>query len=232
MKRLKPKQRRERTRENYREAMDQARQDASEPGLRDAYPAISRAPIRLIACPLGKAVNHGGLLRLAEAYRLELVDFQVEEDRVQDVSGVTGAHFWQEYRWIDAADSISEAKERGYRIYGLALEDGAVPLGDVEWEFPAAIVLGEEKTGIPPDVRELCDVKVAIPLFGMVTSINVGQAAAITVEAAVSAYRSQNPEFEPVRNASRRLLGLPDASYGPPSEGPEGTTESSEPARP
>ena len=232
MKRLKPSQRRQRMRENYREAMAQARRDASEPGLRDAYPAIARAPIRLIACPLGKAINHGGLLRLAEAYRLELVDFQVEEDRVQDVSGVTGAHFWQEFRWVDAADSIAEAKEMGYRIYGLALDDEAVPLGDAEWEFPAAIVLGEEKTGMPPDVQELCDVKIAIPRYGMVTSINVGQAAAITIEAAVSAYRKKNPAFEPVRNASRRLLGLPDASYGPPREGPEGTTESSERARP
>jgi len=229
MRRLKPKQRRERMRENYREAMEEAGRDAGEPGLRDAYPAISRAPIRLVVCPLGKAVNHGGLLRLAEAYRLELVDFQVEEDRVQDVSGDTGAHFWQEQRWIDAADSIAEAKGKGHRIYGLALDDEAIPLGDVEWVFPAAIVLGEEKTGIPPDVKELCDAKIAIPLFGMVTSINVGHAAAITVEAAVSAYRRECPEFEPVRNASRRLLGLADASYPQRPEGQDGTKGSSGP---
>lgn len=232
MKRLKPSQRRKRMRENYREAMAQARQDAREPGLRDAYSGVPRAPIRLIACPLGKAINHGGLLRLAEAYRLELVDFEVEPDRVQDISGGTGAHFWQEFRWIDATESIAEAKERGYRVYGLALDDEAVSLGSVTWEFPAAIVLGEEKTGMPPDVQELCDAKIAIPLYGMVPSINVGHAAAITIDAAVSAYQKENPAFEPVRNASRRLLGLPDASYGPSTEGPEGTTESSEPARP
>ena len=229
MRRLKPRQRRDRVRENYRDAMEQAGRDAGEPGLRDAYPAISRAPIRLVVCPLGKAVNHGGLLRLAEAYRLELVDFQVEEDRVQDVSGDTGAHFWQERRWIDAADSIAEAKEKGYRVYGLAMDDEAIPLGDAEWEFPAAIVLGEEKTGMPPDVLDLCDLKIAIPLFGMVTSINVGHAAAIAVEAAVSAYRARNPEFEPVRNDSRRLLGLADASYPQRSEGRDETTESSGP---
>jgi septum formation inhibitor-activating ATPase MinD len=41
----------------------------------------------------------------------------------------------------------------------------------------------------------------------------VGMAAAIALAEAVSAYAEQNPEFEPVRNASRRLLGLAEADY-------------------
>lgn len=225
MKQLKPAQRRERMRENYRDAMNEARKDASDPGLRDAYKEIPRAPIRIVTCPLGKAINHGGLLRLAEAFRLEAVDFAPERDAVWDSSGGTGAHFWQEMRWIDAAESIPEARRAGHRIYGLSLDEGAVPISEVEWSFPATLVFGEEKTGIPPDVEELLDVKVAIPLFGLVTSINVGQAAAIVVNDAVTAFRAQNPDFEPARNASRKLLGLDEINY---SQQPEGQTETME----
>ena len=129
-------------------------------------------------------------------------------------------------RWIDAAEAIVEAKSNGYRIFGLAIDDDAVPVSEVEWSFPAAIVLGEEKTGMPPDVEKLCDVKIAIPLFGMVTSINAGQAAAIAVNAAVSAYRAKNRDFEPVRNASRRLLGLTEVNYQQSSADQRETTES------
>ena len=57
MRRLKPKQRRERVRENYRDAMEEAGRDPGEPGLRDVYPAISRAPVRLCGFPRAKAVT-------------------------------------------------------------------------------------------------------------------------------------------------------------------------------
>ena len=55
--------------------------------VRERADYLPRMPIEIIACPLGKAVNHGGLLRMAEAFRLEMVTFSFEEDKGNDFSG-------------------------------------------------------------------------------------------------------------------------------------------------
>lgn len=193
--------------ENLQEVFDAARSDGADPGLRHTYPSLPRAPIRLIVPPMGKAINQGGLLRVAEAFRLERVDFEPEPDRMTDFSGGAGIWDYQPMRWIPASEAIAEAKRDGLTVYALTLSERSIPVRAVQWAFPAAIVVGEEKQGLAPEVEAACDASVAIPLFGLVTSINVVSACAICVESAVHAYRASNPEFVPARGASRSLLG-------------------------
>ncbi len=207
-----------------KEASNDARNTALDPGLRRVYPNLPRAPIRVIACPLEKSVNHGGIMRVSEAYRIERVEFEPTRDETTDAAGAVGVFDWQPARWIGAKEAVFEAKAEGYRIYGLTLNDRAVDLHAASWVFPCAIVLGEEKLGIPPEVEEQCDEYVAIPMYGMVGSINVGMACALALDVAVGAYAKADPTFEPARNVSRRLLGMPDVSYLEES----GSTESSE----
>jgi len=184
-----------------------------EPGLREAYPKIPRAAIRLIACPMSKAVNHGGLMRLAEAFRLERVDFSPEADGCIDGSGARGSRELQPHCWVPADRAVAEAKAEGYRVYGVTLVPGAQPLDQVSWRFPCALVMGSEAEGLPPEVLEACDETIAIPLYGLVTSLNVASAAALVVHAAMGSYVRQNRDFEPVRWESRGLLGLEPGEY-------------------
>jgi len=58
--RLNYKQRQERIAEVNRQAWENV--DRSPEVIRENYDKYSRIPIEIIACPLGKAVNHGGLL--------------------------------------------------------------------------------------------------------------------------------------------------------------------------
>jgi tRNA C32,U32 (ribose-2'-O)-methylase TrmJ len=59
----------------------------------------------------------------------------------------------------------------------------------------------------------MCHVSAAVPLYGIVQSLNVTTATAIALYEAVSAYAKQHPEFEPARQVSRQLLGLPVIHY-------------------
>ena len=185
-----------------------------DPGLREAYGEILRAPIRLIACPMSKAVNHGGLLRLAEAFRLERVDLAPEADGCIDGSGARGSRELQPHRWVTAERAVAEARAEGLRVYGVTLAPGARPLERVEWRFPLALVMGSEADGLSDEVLEGCDETIAIPLYGLVTSLNVASAAALVAHAALSAYVRGHPKFEPVRKESRALIGLEPARYG------------------
>lgn len=187
-----------------------------DPGLRGVFPTLERAPIRLIACPLVKDVNQGGLLRVADAFRLETVDLAPTTREGADLRGGVSAGGWQPYRWITPLEAVREARASGYQVIALSLEDGAVPYDRLDWRFPLALVVGEEYYGMHRDVRSLCDAAVAIPMYGMVESLNVATGAAIVLAHAFRRFLERHPGFEPARNRSRRLLALSEADYQVP----------------
>jgi tRNA guanosine-2'-O-methyltransferase len=175
--------------------------------LRDRYREVPRAPIRVIACPLGKEVNHGGLLRAAEAYRIERVDFSLEADGAWDGAANRGTRKWQPYRQVPLASALDDAESDGYRLVALTLDDRAVDVANYDWQFPTALVVGREKEGIAEEVRLRCADAVAIPLYGIVESLNVATATALALDSAIRAYVREHPDFLPARPESRRLVG-------------------------
>lgn len=200
------KERHRRMMEALEESWHEGGKLPEDPGLRTSYGSLERAPIRIITLPLGKAINHGGMTRIADAYRIERVDLAREADRAVDFAGQRGSKSWQPWRWCNPEDAIREAKAEGLSTIALTLSDRSVDIACFTWEFPCAIVVGEEAGGIPAEIEELCDASVAIPLYGLVTSINVVTATAIALEYALRSYRTQRPDFQPARSASRRLL--------------------------
>ncbi|MCH8273757.1 MAG: hypothetical protein IH851_03120 [Armatimonadetes bacterium] len=196
--------------ESTKEAVEAAGRAPEDPGLRDRFSLLPRAPIRIICCPLDKRINHGNILRLAECFRLEEVCFApVGSDREKDYSGGFAAVTWQPHRWVDTAQAVREAKDAGFRAYGLVLCEGALPLRAVKWRHPAALVLGRELEGLDKEVEELCDELVAVPLYGMVQSLNVAVSAAIVAENCFTAFLRATPGFEPARVLSRGIAGTP-----------------------
>lgn len=212
-KHLKYLERRRQAAEEIRAAWDLSHTPPQDPGLREIYHTIPRAPVRIICSALGKDVNQGGILRLAEAFRLERVDYEPPNGEAFDFTAATGVEPWQPCRWVQPETAIDEAKAEGYRVYGMTLIPGARAIQDIEWQFPCAIVLGEEKDGMRNEIVELCDEHIGIPLYGLIPSINVSTATAIAIYEVIKAYQQANPEFEPVRNLSRRLLNLNEAEY-------------------
>lgn len=73
--------------------------------------------------------------------------------------------------------AIEQLKEKGYTIVG-ATVDGCA-LSEVKFEFPLALILGNEHRGIKPLLKKNCDQLVSIPQTATVASLNVSNAAAI-----------------------------------------------------
>jgi len=196
--------------ERIREESERAGRPQLDPGLKDRFEAMPKLPVRLIVCPLGKAANQGGIIRLAECFRLERVDVDLGGEDMADFSGSAGSLNWVDVQWRSARESIEEARRLGYRIYALSLTDHAQDVANIQFEFPCALVLGSEGDGIPADVLAMCEVTLAIPLYGLCTSLNVSQAAAICVHEMVR----QSRGHEPAREGSRRLKGLTSPAFG------------------
>ncbi len=74
--------------------------------------------------------------------------------------------------------SLSWLKEKGFWIVGADVE-GAQRYDEVEYPFPSVLVLGREGKGLHRSTRKLCDLRVYIPMYGKVQSLNVSVAAGI-----------------------------------------------------
>lgn len=193
-----------------REETELAGRPQLDPGLKDRFEAMPKLPVRLIVCPLGKAANQGGIIRLAECFRLERVEVDLGGEEMADFSGSAGSLNWVDVCWRGALESIEDARQAGNKVYGLSLSEGARDVSFIPFEFPCALVLGSEGDGIPAEVLAQCDETVAIPLYGLCTSLNVSQAAAICVYEMVR----QSASHEPARESSRRLKGLTSLEPG------------------
>ena len=81
----------------------------------------------------------------------------------------------------DPLFKIQELKEAGYQIVGVEQDERSVDYKTVEKADRMVFVLGTETTGMIPELVQLCDTVVEIPMNGMKESLNVSVAAGIVL---------------------------------------------------
>ncbi len=79
---------------------------------------------------------------------------------------------------------VNFLKESGVKIIA-ASEKATQSYTDISYNEPIAIVMGAEDKGISPEIMELCNEKVSIPILGNIQSLNVSVAAGILIYEAV-----------------------------------------------
>jgi len=197
--------------EHIRREWEASGRPETDPGLRQRLPSLPRLPLVIVCSYLDKEINHGNILRIAEAFRVQEVVFSRCDGREKNYSGAVGAEKWQPHRWSYPVEEVRSLKAKGFSVVALHLDARATPLESMQWRFPAALVIGEELHGVPPEVLAECEQRVAIPLYGVTTSLNVAVATGICVNAIATFYRQHvNPQFSPARAVSRQLLGIPN----------------------
>lgn len=86
--------------------------------------------------------------------------------------------------WVgrDPLPWLAQQRERESRLIGVELTDEAIRLGDLPAARQRTIaVLGNERTGIPPEALELLDLTVEIPMIGTGYSLNVAVAGSLVL---------------------------------------------------
>ncbi len=90
----------------------------------------------------------------------------------------------------DTVQVLGQLRTRGLRRLGASARAGA-DLWDTDLTGPLVLVLGNEATGLPPEVDAALDGHVAIPICGQAESLNVGMAAAVLVYEATRQRRAR-----------------------------------------
>ena len=74
--------------------------------------------------------------------------------------------------------TLATLKEKGFWIYGLAM-DGSATLGTDAFDAPTAFVIGNEGAGIREKTIQACDVTLSIPMHPRTESLNAAASAAV-----------------------------------------------------
>ena len=125
--------------------------------------------------------NVSAVMRSAEG--LGFGNFHVIEtqEKFKESNRVTqGADKWVEVqKWKSTTDCVKTLKSQGYKIYVTHLDANSKPLHNVDFSGKTAFVLGNEKSGVSPEMVAAADETVIIPMSGFVQSFNISVAGAL-----------------------------------------------------
>lgn len=127
-----------------------------------------------------KSHNIAAVMRTADAvgiHRIHAVAVQ-ELPRHHMIAG--GVSKWVRIRRHEAlVPALGELTREGFALAVAHVDDQALDYREVDYTRPTAIVLGRELHGVAPEALEHAAVRIAIPMQGLVESLNVSVAAAL-----------------------------------------------------
>ena len=74
---------------------------------------------------------------------------------------------------------FSDAKVAGVRVIASTLDATGADMRDITWTEPFVLLIGNEGHGLPRDIAARAELRVRIPMFGKVQSMNAAMSAAV-----------------------------------------------------
>ena len=157
--------------------------------------------ISLVLDRLRSAHNTGNIFRIAEAVGAEEIIAcgytphpphpKLAKTAMQADEMVPCRHFETSF------EAVQQLRKDGYKqILAIETEEDAVDAWSKEYEFPLALILGNEALGISPETLEIVDGAVCLPMFGQKRSINVGNCAAAVIYSVIKYAQENNLMIE------------------------------------
>ena len=142
--------------------------------------SVTKAPIYIVLDNIRSAFNVGSAFRTCECFAIEhlfLTGYTATPENLKTKKTSMGtSEFvnWSYHR--DTIDVIQELKDKKIQVYAVETATEASSLFEVEFPSPVALVMGNERHGLSPDIMKACHQSLKIPLFGVKNSLNVGVA--------------------------------------------------------
>jgi tRNA (guanosine-2'-O-)-methyltransferase len=125
--------------------------------------------------------NASAVMRSAEALGFTQVHMIELGEKFRESQRTTaGADKWIELKkWKSTKDCVQALKNQGKQIVVTHLDATSIPISEVDFSKPTAIVLGNEKEGVSKEMIASADYRVVIPMVGFVQSYNISVAGAL-----------------------------------------------------
>ncbi len=147
---------------------------------------VSALPKFVLILPnIRSAHNVGAMFRTADGAGVDKIFLTgytpcPPHPRLDKVS--LGAEKWVQWEYAKQTGRLlKKLKEQGYKI--VALEQTSKSVNIYEWtpQFPLALIVGNEKTGVTKSLLKYCDFEIELDMKGKKKSLNVSVAAGITM---------------------------------------------------
>ncbi len=129
--------------------------------------------------------NVSAVMRSAEAFGVFQFHIIELRDKIKSANRVSqGAEKWTEiWKWKSTEEAVKHLRQQGRRVFATSLGEKSKNFDDIDWSAgPVALVLGNEKDGISPEMKRLCDAEVVLPMRGFVQSFNISVAGALALQ--------------------------------------------------
>ena len=103
-------------------------------------------------------------------------------------SSSSAAKWLSVYQFENAEECFFELRKKYLKILTTHLSSDAVNLYEIDLTQPVALVFGNEHSGVSEDIRKLADGNFNIPQSGIIRSLNISVACAVTL---YEAYRQK-----------------------------------------
>jgi len=128
--------------------------------------------------------NVSAILRSADAVGVKQVQLVYDSEEFPPIGKKSSASAWkwvgrQKFKTIDEAYSYLRCK--GFMIYASSIHPESTSLFSLDLTQKVALVFGNEHRGVSEKAATQADERFVIPMFGMIESLNVSVACAVTL---------------------------------------------------
>ncbi|MCH9614141.1 MAG: tRNA (guanosine(18)-2'-O)-methyltransferase [Chlamydiia bacterium] len=123
--------------------------------------------------------NAYAVARTGEAFGLYQFHIIASEMRLKRPKSMVGVHRWVKMNNHDSMEAF-KAKMGHVKLVGAEVQ-GELSLDEIDLNEPTCLLFGNEHRGLSKEALSMCDKTFRLPMVGMVESLNLSVAAAITL---------------------------------------------------
>jgi len=147
---------------------------------------VKKIPVYVILNSIRSSYNVGSIFRTSDGVMIEklfLCGYTPTPEKKEVIKTALGSQDSVKWEYVkDATEVISRLKNQGVKICALELTNKSVTYYNVsKLDFPICLIVGNEISGVPQELIDLCDFSIEIPQFGIKQSLNVAVAYGIAV---------------------------------------------------
>jgi 23S rRNA (guanosine2251-2'-O)-methyltransferase len=172
---------------------------------------IENPPLEAFLDNIRSAWNVGSIFRTADGYGLRhlhlcgITPTPTTADLSKTALGAEEIIPWTYHKnSVQAGETL---KKDGYLLWALEQDYRAIPISDLELPYGSVsrnqgsiLIIGNEKTGVDPDLLELCDEITYLPMRGNKRSFNVAVAFAIAIQSLLFLLRQNESTHQHLEN--------------------------------
>jgi tRNA G18 (ribose-2'-O)-methylase SpoU len=148
--------------------------------------SVNKLPVYVILDSIRSSYNVGSVFRTSDGVmikKLFLCGYTPHPPKKEILKTALGATESVDWEFVeDAKKVIQRLKSEGIKICALEQTDSSKLHYEVtKSDFPLALIIGNEISGVSQDLIDLCDFAMEIPQYGIKQSLNVAVAYGVAV---------------------------------------------------